>query len=385
MIDTKGIYLVLTILLAGFYICNTLRYLYWWRRLPEWSLPTKFKPQTFVSILIPARNEAINIAACLQSILSQNYPTQLIEIIVIDDFSDDLTPEIVQGFNDVRIRYLSLADFVQESDQQAYKKKAIETGINQANGSLIITTDADCQLPYNWLALLVSYYEAKNPVFIASPVNFTRENSTLERFQSLDFAGMMLVTGAGIQGKFMHLCNGANLAYPKKVFQEVDGFAGIDNLASGDDMLLLQKVAHRYPNRIGFVKSAEATALTSPMPDWRSFLSQRLRWASKSTAYREWRITLTLALVFAFCINIIFSLVSVFWWGSFGLALFLGQLFLKTLVDFVMLRRATDFFERQDLMRGYFIAQIYHIAYIAIIGLLANMQQNYVWKGRRVK
>ena len=119
---------------------------------------------------------------------------------------------------------------------------AIGTAIAHASGDLIVTTDADCIVPTNWLQLFVSFYEINGLQFIAAPVNFHLEKSLFERFQSLDFLGMMGVTGASIQLGWMNMCNGANLAYSKRAFERVEGFAGIDHLASGDDILLMQKI-----------------------------------------------------------------------------------------------------------------------------------------------
>lgn len=45
------------------------------------------------------------------------------------------------------------------------------------------------------------------------------------------------------------MCNGANLAYERKAFNEVNGFAGVDHIASGDDMLLMHKIGKQYPER----------------------------------------------------------------------------------------------------------------------------------------
>ena len=63
----------------------------------------------------------------------------------------------------------------------------------------------------------------------------------------------------------MHnMCNGANLAYEKKVFYEVGGFEGIDKIASGDDMLLMHKIQKIYPDKIGYLKSADVIVKTQP-------------------------------------------------------------------------------------------------------------------------
>ncbi len=363
-----------------------LRYLLNWKSNPIWKIPLDFSPQTKVTILIPARNEAENIKACIQSILNQKYPLPLFEVIVIDDHSEDETAALIQQINAPNIRVLFLKDFIKNRNElQSFKKKAIEIGIENSNGDLIITTDADCMVPENWLNYLVSFYEKGKYKFIAAPVNFHEENSLFEKFQSLDFVGMMGVTGAGIHGGFMNMCNGANLAYEKKAFYEIDGFYGIDNIASGDDMLLMQKMAKQFPLQIGFLKNKNATVLTKAKPDLKSFSQQRIRWASKTGSYQEFQITFILALVFFFCVSIVFNFFLLpFFFEKIGWV-FLTQILIKTVVDFFYLNHMATFFQREDLMKVFFPAQVFHVIYIFVIGLLGNLVKEYNWKGRKVK
>lgn len=387
--DFQLYYLILSVGLSFAYLLIISLYLLGWGKLSRWKVPQYFQPKTFVSILIPARNEAENILACLQSILLQNFPKALFEIIVIDDFSTDDTCQIVEKEQTkqtgVNLSLIKLSDQIKESDTQSFKKKAIELAIGQARGDLIVTTDADCLVPKDWLRLLVSFFEAKELKFIAAPVNFYEEKNLLERFQSLDFNGMMCVTGAGIKLGLGNMCNGANLAYEKATFYEVNGFEGVNHIASGDDMLLMQKVAEKYPNRIGFLKNREATVLTKAKPTLREFLSQRIRWASKSTTYKEWRVTFILGIVFLFCLNIVFSLLLIPFLGTLALWLFGGQLILKTIMDYFFLGTMARFFGRQDLMNSYLPSQLLHISYIVVVGILGNVIKKYNWKGRIVK
>lgn len=373
--------------LAAFYLFIILRYLYGWRMLPEWQIPAGFQPKTKVSILIPARNEAGNILACLESISRQSYPTPLFEVIVLDDHSEDDTFFLVKNFSQTRtnVRIVRLSDFVKSGDTQSFKKKAIETGISLATGELIVTTDADCIVQQNWLALLVSFFEKKQAKFIAAPVNFYREKNLLERFQSLDFLGMMCVTGAGIHLRTNQMCNGANLAYPRQVFHEVGGFEGIDHLASGDDMLLMQKIAAHYPAGIYFLKNQNATVFTQAKPDWKSFLSQRLRWATKSASYQDWRVTAILGMVFLFCWAIVLSPLAVVFFGWKMAALAATLFLVKTIADYFFLGEMARYFRRQDLMKSFLASQLLHLAYIVCVGTLANLIKRYEWKGRRVK
>ncbi len=380
-------WLIVSILFAGLYLFIQLRYLSGWNDLPEWRIPSDFQPKTKVSVVIPARNEGRRISACLHSVLSQSYPASLFEIILIDDHSEDETFSIVQKIaeENSQLRALRLADFVKPEEVQSFKKKAIETGIAHAKGELIVCTDADCIVPFNWLSLLVSFFEKNNPAFIAAPVNFFQEKTLLERFQSLDLLGMMVVTAAGIHLRTNQMCNGANLAYPKAAFQELNGFQNIDSLASGDDMLLMQKIAARYPERIGFLKSSQAVAQTLAKPDLRSFISQRLRWATKTSSYRDRRVAAILALVFLYCLTIILSFFFSIWWGWKAIILASFLWMVKALADYFVLRNAAYYFERKDLIKSFLPSQVLHLIYIAGIGLAANFVRRYTWKGRRVK
>lgn len=380
-------WLFITVLLAIFYVSIIVRYVQGWKLLPEWQAPAGFQPAVSVSILIPARNEAENIETCLQSVLQQTYPADLFEIIVLDDHSEDATFDVVKNFSEVysNIRVVRLADFVFPDETQSFKKKAIETGIGLAVGDLIVTTDADCRVPQDWLLLLASLFETKKAKFIAAPVVFHREKNLLEKFQSLDFMGMMGVTGAGIFRRMNQMCNGANLAYPKAVFKEVNGFYGIDHLASGDDMLLMQKIAARYPEGIYFLKSRGATVVTQAKPDLRSFLSQRLRWATKSANYQDWRVTAILGMVFLFCWSVVFSLLAGAWFGWPALLLAVSLFSVKAIADYLFLKHMALYFGRQELMKSFLPAQFLHFGYILVVGTMANFIKRYNWKGRKVR
>src|SRR5690606_3283112 len=133
-----------------------------------------------------------NIAACLQSLLAQNFPKENLEIIVVDDFSGDDTVEIVKQFGG-QARLLKMSDQV-DAPGLSSKKAALTCAIKAAKGALIVTTDADIVAPPDWLRLLVSFYEKTGAKMIAAPVLFNEEKSVFEKFQSLDYAGMMSVT-----------------------------------------------------------------------------------------------------------------------------------------------------------------------------------------------
>ena len=267
--------------------------------------------------------------------------------------------------------------------ENAYKKKAIEFAIQNASGDFIITTDADCSMSVNWLQSLVSHYETTKHKMIAAPVKYYFDDSFFQKFQALDFIGLIGITGASIQQQFYNMCNGANLCYERKAFFEVNGFKGNDNISSGDDMFLMHKIAEKFPQQISFLKSNEACVITHPKENVKEFLHQRLRWTSKSTSYADKRITAILVMAYLFnC-----SIVANFLLGFFNYHFFifaLLQFVVKSITEFLFLKTITSFFNQQKLMKIFFPAQVVHIFYVITVGL-AGQFGSFDWKGRNLK
>lgn len=380
------LFFIIALILALSYLWLISIYLRSWRALASWRLKGEAHPEITIDVIIPARDEASTIAGCLDSVFNNTYPDSLYTVWVVDDFSTDKTAAIVQQRQREysNLQLIQMADYPQKEGAVAFKKQAIAKAISLSSAELIVTTDADCQVPEDWLPGWATFFKQEQVVMATAPVELEAEDSVLGRFQALDTLGMMLITGAGIKGDWMRMGNGANLAYLRSAYAKVGGFRGIDHLASGDDMLLLQKMALAFPGQIGFVKSKNMVVATGAPPDYPSFLSQRLRWASKSSQYSEWRVTLALALVFFFCWVIILSLFAIIIQPILGLILFLLLFLLKSGTDYYFLRRAAHFFGRKSLLKKYWLSQIHHIVYIALVGLLANFRKTYVWKGRRV-
>src|SRR6187401_3516043 len=237
------ILLYITIGLFAIYSILILFYRSGWLELKPFS-QTDYDSSIKISVIIPARNEEKNIGKLLSSLEKQSYPPHLFEVIVVDDHSTDNTVSVVNSYSFAKLMRLEFDNI------NSYKKKAIETGIAAASGDLIVTTDADCIVPVKWLKTIASFKEKTNTVFIASPVVLENESNLLQTFQALDFLVLQGITAASVQKKFHNMCNGANLAYERKAFFDVNGFSGIDNIASGDDMLLMQKIAERFPAKV---------------------------------------------------------------------------------------------------------------------------------------
>jgi cellulose synthase/poly-beta-1,6-N-acetylglucosamine synthase-like glycosyltransferase len=342
-------------------------------------------PNTKFSIIIPARNEADNIDRFLPSILEQDYPLELFEVTVINDHSTDDTAQRVQALQKKysHLHLIELSEHLEGFATNAYKKKAIEIAIAQCKGNWIITTDADCLADKDWLLQYDAYIQLKQPVLVAAPVMFFNKGSFLSIFQVLDFMSLQGITAAAVTAGSHAMCNGANLAYLKSAFYEVGQFKGIDHIASGDDMLLMQKMKQRFPGKLGFLFQQKAIIQTEPMPDWRSFLNQRIRWASKADSYQDKRIFFVLLLVYLLNLSLLLIGISAFFVENGTYHLFL-LLLTKTVVELSFMIPVNRFFGLGKIIVWFPMMQPFHIVYTVVAGWLGKFG-SYQWKGRKLQ
>jgi len=336
-------------------------------------------PTIFFSVLVPARNEAANINQCLESIFNQDYPKSNFEVFLIDDHSTDNTVEIASSKFGAALKIIKLG-----GSDAIGKKAAITQGIKVAGGNWIATTDADCEVPISWLKDLATRAQSDQAVFVGGPVLFKSEKSdVLSKFQQLDLIGMMGVTAGGIQRGAAYLANGAHLAYSKKAFEKVDGFQGVNEKASGDDMLLLQKLVHQFPDRIAYAINENNAVKTAPETSWMDLYRQRLRWASKGNSFPNFATWLQMVLVFIFSGCLIMSILLLPFNWKFGMAALI-IFAIKFTADFFYLRFLCNYFKNEDLISSIWWASIIHACYIFVIGTAAQFVRKYEWKGRSI-
>ncbi|QES87286.1 glycosyltransferase [Rhizosphaericola mali] len=376
-------------ILAGLlflYCILILQYYGWFKKLQPFITDKKVTPQISFSIIIPARDEADNIGKCVLSILKNKYPLHLFEVIVIDDFSSDKTCAVVENIQKQypNLRLFHMAELIPNAaNLNSYKKKAIELAIGKSAHNWIITTDADCQVGEEWLRSFNNYILQEDKVFVAAPVSFIDTGSFLSKFQYLDFLSLQGITAAAVSAGVHSMCNGANLCYQKDAFFHVEGFKGVDHLASGDDMFLMHKILKKYPKSVGYLFAQEAIVETLPMDTVKGFINQRIRWASKADSYQDKSIIAVLALVYLvnvfFIVGFIFSL---FEWTTFRF--WLGLFIVKIIVEMFFLTPVAKFYKGQRLMKYFPIMELPHLVYTVVAGFLGKFGK-YQWKGRTVK
>lgn len=371
---------IISIVLALFYLGLILFFYKGWRTIHS-KLSDSFVADVKVAVLIPVRNESENVLHILNDLKEQDYPAHLLEVIIIDDHSTDDTAEKIKSFQMPNLKLITLNE---AKALNSYKKKAISVAIHQSQSELIITTDGDCRAGNKWVSTMVNFYKTNHLKFISAPVSFHNERSLFEKVQTIEFQYLIGVGAGSINNGFPNTCNGANLAYTREVFMELDGFKGIDDIASGDDELFLHKVARKYPQSIGFLKHPDVVVHTEAKKSFKEFLHQRKRWASKSMKYTDKRIVIMVSLIFLFNFSLPFNTLLGFWNPWFWKILVL-QLILKIVADGTFIISTLKFFKKASYTVYIPLVMFLYTVYILAMGFYSNFGSTYHWKGREVR
>ncbi|GGI55863.1 glycosyltransferase [Winogradskyella haliclonae] len=347
------------------------------------------KPKTKFSVIIPFRNEAENLPSILKSIQNLNYPNSHFEIIFVDDDSVDDSVEVISKVLDTfrqksrNTRTDSITVIKNKRTSNSPKKDAITSAIKIAKHDWILTTDADCILPKYWLDCYDEFIQTNDTIAIAGPVRFAGQSSFFNRFQIIDALSLQGVTigSFGIKKPFM--CNGANFAYSKNTFHQVKGFYGNTNMASGDDVFLLQKLIKVNPEKVHFLKSENAIVTTKVSENLKSYVQQRIRWASKSSHYNSW-FPKCIGLLVLLTNLVMVCLIPFYLFSLLALKTIILLFLIKFSIDLLLVFKASRFYRQEPVLLSYeFVSLIYPFltSYIAIISPFIS----YKWKGRVFK
>ncbi len=336
-------------------------------------------PSTFFSIVVPFRNESSHLPFLLESIRNLNYPIELFEIILIDDFSED---DSVRQIYNWRMENGSFQTTLLENIRlsNSPKKDAISRAVPIVQQQWLVTTDADCLVPKDWLLTLDQYIQEQEVAMIVGGVAYDGKKSFLHHFQQLDLMSLQGATIGSFGMGLGFMCNGANLCYTKSLFQELHGFAGNNKIASGDDVFLLQKAMRKFPEKVHFLKSKENIVHTKPESSWSQLVEQRVRWASKTSSYQSMFGKDLAVIVFAGNLALV---VGCGLWvvGSLPWMNLAFLFVMKFVVDFILLHK-TNRFLRKKRLRYLLLSSVIYPFFCVVVAVLSWFGK-YEWKGRR--
>jgi poly-beta-1,6-N-acetyl-D-glucosamine synthase len=316
----------------------------------------------FISVVVPYKNEEKNITHLINSISNQTLNDNLFEIILVNDNSSDNSMRLAlqNTFGKKNFRCINLTGI-------SGKKNAITHGIENSKGNLIVTTDADCTHHKKWLETVYSFYADYNPKIIIGPV-IMEGYSAFEKIQSLDFFAL-IASGSGACGiNRPIICNGANLAFEKEVFTNLQDPLN-QKFESGDDVFLLHQIKQAFPKKVSFLKSENAVVYTKAEKNLTSFFRQRIRWASKSKGYKDYDTIVTGVVVLIMNFSLLANLILLSVDFRF-LHLFTAQILTKSTIDFLLLYKISHFYKQQNLLYYFIPTQLINIFNVPLMTLL---------------
>jgi cellulose synthase/poly-beta-1,6-N-acetylglucosamine synthase-like glycosyltransferase len=321
-----------------------------------------------VSVVIAARNEEKNLPDLIQDLLHQEYPLEQLEVIIVDDRSTDFTAKILReaAENYAVVKYIRVE---QLPTGMTPKKHALTQGIEMAKGDVILSTDADCRVGKFWVSSMA--YSVVQQDGISIGYSKVAGESFFERFQMLDFLGIITTNaGAGGWGHFWS-GTGQNLAYKKSDFEAIGGFESVKDKISGDDMYLVQSISKLKTGMINI--DANSFVTTAAMPTFPDFINQRIRWSSNSKDNAMKSHLFFAFLSSAFLCNA--TLLLSFLFGHSWLYLFL----LKFIFEGSAVMLGGKLFNTKVNPIVYVAWALAQPIYIPVVGLM-GLQNRYTWK-----
>ncbi|MEB2781591.1 glycosyltransferase [Algoriphagus sp. C2-6-M1] len=364
--------------MLSFYLIWSLSYftLLWWiSRFWEINegkaIDHSFTPE--VTLIIPFRNEVRNIPSLSAHLKKLRYPN--LSILLLDDHSEDGSFQLLEKYFEENPSIQVLRS------QKKGKKCALEFGVKMATGEIILCTDADCDFHEFWVENMIAPFQNQKIQLVAGAVMVEAESKLLEVFQSLDWASILLMTNFSFAKKCPLMCSGANLAYRKEAFAQVNGYEGNREFSSGDDEFLLKKIHLCYgKGACHYLTTLESLVKTKAEPTWESLISQRVRWASKWKAHSS--ISHAMSAAGAFFVQLVwigsFSLVFL---GAKGILAFALGWLMKIFAEKISLGKVLKSLNSQPSNRMILQTSFVHPFYVFRVGIRA-LSGKFTWKGR---
>ncbi|MHA1378618.1 MAG: glycosyltransferase [Candidatus Helarchaeota archaeon] len=243
-----------------------------------------------VSILINSKNEEIHIIECLKSLKAQNYPKENMEVIIIDESTDN-TPQVIQNFieNDDSGMTVKLIRPKEPAPPNMNNLVyCLNLGIDDSKHDMIAFTEADCTPRKEWLRSLM-HPLADPRVGFSGTHGIISGSSISATLQRLEYSGLLFEYTAGIDNirRFLKMGGVAwagSLGFRREVFENVGGYEGIEHIHIHEVALCAKFARNGYESRFIFQHDAKVDTAPHPSP-----VRQRLRWFRGTWQCREYK------------------------------------------------------------------------------------------------
>jgi cellulose synthase/poly-beta-1,6-N-acetylglucosamine synthase-like glycosyltransferase len=255
-----------------------------------------------VTVLVSARNEERDMPRCIASLIALDYPADKLQIILVDDQSNDATGAIVDAAASKSGNVLAMHTAALAPNGLEAKARGIAHGFTRATGDWVFITDADAAVHPLWIRHMLGRATARTGM-IGGTVVVDADGiiGTIERI-SWGYTQQFSLAFAGFGMPFV--CVGPNMVIRRSVYEEAGGLEHAQ-FRVAEDLALFTMVAQRKME-IQCYADEQTTAMLRPVPSARHLISQQRRWLGGGTAQ---------GLVY------LLPLLAAFWWG-FGIATF---------------------------------------------------------------
>lgn len=336
------------------------------RRLTRTPMNSAWEPS--VSVIIAARNEEKHLPACLAALARLEYPAEKLQIILVNDASTDGTAEIIQAFCGANqaFRFINLQA---GGKSKPGKAGALLAGIERSSGEVICITDADCLTPPTWIRGLVAMFQPQTGVVGGFTV-IEPAQTAVQAIQALDW--ILLLSAASAASLFNRPVSwvGNNLAFRRQAYEQVGGYAQIDD-SLVEDFSLINAIRRETTWRCEFYPTPASMVRSFPATTLKALYHQRRRWTTGVGAAPAAGLGLmVVATVTHLCLTtgLLFTP-----WVFFGMVI-------KAALDWTIIRRTCRILELPTPRGRFILFEIYFILYTMIMPVLMLFDRKIVWK-----
>ncbi len=268
--------IVSAVLSSAFFVFT---YRGWMKALKTPPVRSDLRP---VSIIIAAHNENDSLPELLTALIEQDYPHELLEIIVVDDRSTDGTSDTALRYTDTLPLRVIRIDTVPEGISP--KKQALNAGITAARHELLLLTDADCLPRPSWIRGMSATLGSDMDVVIGlAPLS--RNKSSASSYAAFESRRTAALAAAAAASGLPYMASGRSWGFTRTAYDACGGLPELYSHLGGDDDLLLQQML-RHDVRVGVCMRQDSIVLSDAARSWSELTQQKLRHYSVSTAYR---------------------------------------------------------------------------------------------------
>jgi cellulose synthase/poly-beta-1,6-N-acetylglucosamine synthase-like glycosyltransferase len=334
-----------------------------------------------VSIIIPCKDEGEHIGAALDDLAGQDYPQERCQIIVIDDRSVDSTGDVARSKTG---QFTNLTVLTIEScpPDVSPKKHAIQQGLKEATGEILVTTDGDCRFKPGWISSLISCFSMDVGVVTGLTVfDRDRKEPFWQKMQQTDYLSHSFFAAGAIANDAAFNCNGSNLAIRREAFEAIGGYDQFQQVVTGDDTLLIQHIRRDGKWKIHFCTYPDSVVRSWPEETPRQVFNQRLRWGSGGFSYSPVVLAFTLA---TFIFFILLFLSPIFWIAGSVTLLWVAFFLLKVIQEGRVMAAGWKIFSIKPDWSVFVALELVHIPAVLTFSILGHLY-GFRWKGQRLK